>query len=98
MNAQSKTYNMAFYGLGAQKQIKDHNIGFVWLLPFSSNVKLSRTETETSDYHIQNIIGFDVSWYIQVMYSYKFNKGRNVKKIGHKVDVESDSKSKGIGM
>ncbi|NJO70474.1 MAG: TonB-dependent receptor [Bacteroidetes bacterium] len=80
VNAQSKTYNMAFYGLGAQKQIKDHNIGFVWLLPFSSNVKLSRTETETSDYHIQNIIGFDVSWYIQVMYSYKFNKGRNVKK------------------
>lgn len=98
VNAQSKTYNMAFYGLGAQKQIKDHNIGFVWLLPFSSNVKLSRTETETNDYHIQNIIGFDVSWYIQVMYSYKFNKGRNVKKIGHKVDVESDSKSKGIGM
>lgn len=98
VNAQSKTYNMAFYGFGAQKQIKDHSIGFVWLLPFSSNVKLSRTETDTKDYHIQNIIGFDVSWYIQVMYSYKFNKGRNVKKIGHKVDVESDSKSKGIGM
>lgn len=98
VNAQSKTYNMAFYGFGAQKQIKDHSIGFVWLLPFSSNVKLSRTETDTRDYHIQNIVGFDVSWYIQVMYSYKFNKGRNVKKIGHKVDVESDSKSKGIGM
>jgi outer membrane receptor protein involved in Fe transport len=98
VNAQSKTYNMAFYGFGAQKQIKDHNIGFVWLLPFSNNVKLSRTETETSAYHIQNIIGFDVAWYIQVMYSYKFNKGRNVKKIGHKVDVESDSKSKGLGM
>jgi outer membrane receptor protein involved in Fe transport len=98
VNAQSKTYNMAFYGFGAQKQIKDHNIGFVWLLPFSSNVKLSRTETDTRDYHIQNIIGFDVSGYIQVMYSYKFNKGRNVKKIGHKVDVESDSKSQGIGL
>ncbi len=98
VNAQSKTYNMAFYGFGAQKQIKDHSIGFVWLLPFSSNVKLSCTETDTRDYHIQNIVGFDVSWYIQVMYSYKFNKGRNVKKIGHKVDVESDSKSKSIGM
>jgi hypothetical protein len=32
------------------------------------------------------------------MYSYKFSKGKNVKKLGHKVDVESDSKNKGIGM
>lgn len=98
VDAQTKTYNLAFYGFGAQKQIKDHSIGFVWVLPFSSNVKLSRSETETKDYHIQNIIGFDVSWYIQVMYSYKFNKGKNVRKIGHKTDVESDSKSKGLGM
>lgn len=98
VDAQTKTYSLAFYGLGAQKQIKDHSIGFVWLLPLSSNVHLSRAETETPIYHIQNIIGFDVSWYVQVMYSYKFNKGRNVKKIGHKVDVESDSKTKSIGM
>jgi len=98
VDAQTKTYSLAFYGFGAQKQIKDHSIGFVWLLPLSTNVKLTRTETETPIYHIQNIVGFDVSWYVQVMYSYKFNKGRNVKKIGHKVDVESDSKSKSIGM
>jgi hypothetical protein len=31
------------------------------------------------------------------MYSYKFNKGKNVKKLDHKVDVESDSKSQSIG-
>lgn len=98
VDAQTKTYNLAFYGLGAQKQIKDHSIGFVWVLPFSSNVELSRSITETADYKIRNVIGFDVSWYIQVMYSYKFNKGKNVKKIGHKVDVESDSKSKGLSM
>jgi outer membrane receptor protein involved in Fe transport len=98
IDAQTKTYSLAFYGLGAQKQIKDHSIGFVWLLPLSSNVDLNRTETETDYYHVRNIIGFDVAWFIQVMYSYKFNKGKNVKKIGHKVDVESDSKSQGIGM
>jgi outer membrane receptor protein involved in Fe transport len=98
VDAQTKTYNLAFYGFGAQKQIKDHSIGIVWLLPLSTKVDLSRAETETPFYHIRNIIGFDVSWYIQVMYSYKFNKGRNVKKIGHKVDVESDSKKQGIGM
>jgi hypothetical protein len=96
--AQTKTYSLPMYGFGAQKEIKNHNIGFVWLLPLSKDVNLTRTETETSFYHIRNIIGFDVSWYIQFMYSYKFNKGKSVKKIGHKVDVESDSKTQGIGM
>jgi hypothetical protein len=98
VDAQSKTYSLPLYGFGAQKQIKDHNIGFVWVLPLSKDVDLTRTETKTPAYDITNIIGFDVSWYIQFMYSYKFNKGKNVKKVGHKVDVESDSKSQGIGM
>jgi hypothetical protein len=31
------------------------------------------------------------------MYSYKFNKGKNVKKLDRKIEVESDSKSQGIG-
>jgi hypothetical protein len=98
IEAYTKTYSLPFYGFGAQKQIKDHSIGFVWLLPLSKNVNLTRTETETPYYNVRNIIGFDVSWCIQFMYSYKFNKGKNVKKIGHKVDVESDSKKQGIGM
>ncbi len=97
VNAQSKTYSIPFYGFGAQKQLKNHSIGAFFLLPFSTNIEFSRTETETPYYQIQNIIGFDVSYYIQFSYSYKFNKGKNVKKIGHKVDVESDSKTQGIG-
>src|SRR5665647_1722915 len=31
VNAQSKTYNMPFYGPGVQTQIKDHSVGVVWL-------------------------------------------------------------------
>ena len=96
INAQSKTYNIPFWGPGVQKQIKDHSIGVVWVLPLSTNVRLSRTETETTDYSSTNIIGFDASNYIQFMYSYKFNKGKNVKKLNRKVDVESDSKSQAI--
>jgi hypothetical protein len=96
VDAQTKTYNLAFYGAGVQKQMKDHTLGFVYLLPFSKNGRLSRTETETPAYNIRTDIGFDVSYYIMVMYSYKFNKGKSVKKIDHKIDVESDSKSKGI--
>jgi outer membrane receptor protein involved in Fe transport len=97
MNAQSKTYSIPFYGLGVQKQIKDHSIGVFWLLPFSTDIKFSKTETETPAYNSRNIIGFDVSNYIQFMYSFKFNKGKNVKKLDRKIDVESDSKSQTIG-
>ena len=96
INAQSKTYNIPFWGPGVQKQIKDHNIGVVWVLPLSTNVRLSRTETETTAYSSTNIIGFDASNFIQFMYSYKFNKGKNVKKLNRKIDVESDSKSQAI--
>ena len=97
MDAQTKTYSIPFYGFGAQKQLKNHNIGAFFLLPFSTDIDFRRTETDTPDYHMQNIIGFDVSYYIQFMYSYKFSSGKNVKKLDRKIDVESDSKSQGIG-
>jgi outer membrane receptor protein involved in Fe transport len=97
VNAQSKTYSIPFYGLGVQQQIKDHSFGLFWLLPFSNDIKFSRTVTQTPAYNSTNTIGFNVSNYIQFMYSYKFNKGKNVKKLDHKVDVESDSKSQAIG-
>jgi outer membrane receptor protein involved in Fe transport len=96
INAQSKTYSIPFYGFGFQGQIKDHTLGVFWFLPFSTDVRLSRTETETTAFNSRNIIGFDASNYIQFSYSYKFNKGKNVKKLGRKIDVESDSKSKAI--
>ncbi len=96
INALSKTYSIPFYGPGIQTQLKDHSIGVVWVLPLSTNVRLSRTETETTAFYSRNIIGFDASNYIQFMYSFKFNKGKNVKKLDRKIDVESDSKSKAI--
>jgi len=97
LDAQSKTYSIPFYGFGAQKQIKNHSLGFFYLLPFSKNIDFRKTETTTPFYSARNIIGFDVSYYIQLMYSYKFNKGKNVKKLNREVKIESDSKSEGIG-
>jgi len=97
VNGQSKTYSTPFWGLGGQKQIKDHSIGIVYLLPFSKIVKISKTVTETPSCNSTNAVGFDVSNYIQFMYSYKFNKGKTVKKLNRAVDVESDSKSQTIG-
>jgi outer membrane receptor protein involved in Fe transport len=97
VNAQSKTYNIPFYGFGGQKTIKDHTFGLFWFLPLSGKVNLNRTETEVAGYRTTNIIGFNAANYIQFSYSWKFNKGRNVKKMDHKVDIESDSKSQAIG-
>ncbi|MDF1560231.1 MAG: hypothetical protein P1P83_08485 [Bacteroidales bacterium] len=61
-------------------------------MPLSTNVRLNRTETETPEYSSTNIIGFNASNYFQFSYSYKFNKGKSVKKLNRKVEVESDSK------
>ena len=97
VNAQSKTYNLPFYGFGAQKEAGDHNFGFFWLLPFSKDIEFSKTITETEFLYNRNIIGFDVSWFIQFSYSYKFNKGKSVKKLNRKIEIESDSKKGGIG-
>jgi outer membrane receptor protein involved in Fe transport len=97
INAQSKTYSVPLYGLGGQWQIKDHTIGIFWLLPFSKEIKFQRTETETAAFTSRNITTIDMSNFIMFSYSYRFNKGRNVKKLDHKVEVESDSKSQTIG-
>jgi outer membrane receptor protein involved in Fe transport len=97
MNAQSKTYSVPIYGLGIQKQIKDHSFGIFYLLPFSSTIKFSKTDTETPAFNSTNTTGIDIGYYIQFMYSYKFNKGKNIKKTNRDIEVESDSKSQVIG-
>jgi outer membrane receptor protein involved in Fe transport len=96
-SAQSITYSMPIYGVGASKQIKDHSLSLFWLLPFSKDVTFSRTVTETPYFNTVSRTGFDVSGFLQFSYSYKFNKGKNVKKIDHKSEIESDSKSQSIG-
>jgi hypothetical protein len=97
MNALSKTYSIPIYGLGVQKQLKNHSFAVFYLLPFSTTLKYSRTETRTPDFNSSNTTGVNFSNYIQFTYSYKFNKGKNVKKLDRKIDLESDSKSQTIG-
>jgi outer membrane receptor protein involved in Fe transport len=97
MNAQSKTYSVPLYGVGMQKQIKDHNFGVFYLLPFAGVTKFSRTETVAQSYNSTSSTSIDFRNFIQFSYSYKFNKGRNVKKLNRTVETESDSKSTIIG-
>ncbi len=96
INAQSKTYTLPIYGFGGQQQLKNHSIGIFWLLPFSKELDYQTIETETPAYVSKNITGIDFGNFIQFSYSYKFNKGKNVKKLNRAVDVESDSKSNAI--
>ena len=96
INAQSKTYTYPIYGGGVQQQLKNHSFGVFWILPFMKKVGYQRVETETPFYTSKNVTGIDFSNYFQFSYSYKFNKGKNVKKLNRKVDVESDSKSNAI--
>jgi outer membrane receptor protein involved in Fe transport len=98
INAQSKTYSVPLYGIGAQKRVKEnHNFGIFWLRPFSNEIRLNRTETETLAFSSTDIVGVDLAYFLQFSYSYRFNKGRNVKKINRKIEIESDSKSQVIG-
>lgn len=97
VNAQSKSYSMPFYGFGAQRQAGNHTYGFFWLLPLSKDITFNKTITETEYLYSKSTTGFDVSYFIQFMYSYKFNKGKSVKKLNRRVDVESDSKTEGVG-
>jgi hypothetical protein len=68
-----------------------------WLLPFRKDVKFQRTETETPAYTSAGTTGIDIANFIQFSYSYKFNKGKNVRKLDRKGQMESDSKSQAIG-
>ena len=96
VNAQSKTYSTPMYGLGGQRVWGNHTLGAFYFLPFKKYFVPTKTKTQTNVLYSETSTSFDVSYYIQVMYSYKFNKGKAVKKVGHKVETESDSKSDGI--
>ncbi|MBN1950532.1 MAG: TonB-dependent receptor [Bacteroidales bacterium] len=96
-SAQTLSYNPLIYGFGLQQNIKNHSWGIIYILPFSSKVTINKTITETPVIYSQNTSTFDASWFIQVMYSYKFNKGRSIKKADRKSEVESDTKSGGFG-
>lgn len=96
VNLQSKIYNTPFYGFGAQKNIGNHTLGFFYLLPFSKNVTVNRTETYTSGFNSKTTFDLDLSYFIQIMYSYRFNNGKSVKKTHREIETEDNFKTKGV--
>jgi hypothetical protein len=96
-SAETKTYSPLVYGLGAQQNIKNHSFGFFYLLPFSKELVYSKAVTNTPIIYARNTNSFETKWFVQIMYSYKFNKGRAIKKTEMKTEVESDTKGGGLG-
>lgn len=97
VDAQSKTYHPFIYGFGGNTKVKeDHTFGLFYMLPFNQNLKYNKSIVSTDLLYTENISTFDVNYFIQLQYHYKFNKGRAVKKIAKKVELESDTKSGGI--
>ena len=96
-DAQSKIRTIPLYGFGGQWQLKNHSIGLFWLLPFSKEIDYQKIETKTPAYTSTNITRIDFASWFQFQYLYKFNKGRSIKKLGRKVEIESDSKTQTIG-
>ena len=96
-SAQTITYNPLLWGLGFQQSIKDHTWGVFYLLPFSKTIRFTKVVTETPVIYSESKQLFDASWFVQVMYSYKFNKGRAIKKSDRKSEIDSDTKGGGLG-
>ncbi len=94
--AQSKTYSNPVYGFGGQYKLNNHTFSVNWVFPGTKDFIYSKTVTETDQLYSEAKSSFDVRFFIQFIYSYSFNKGKSVRKIGHKTDVESDTKSSGI--
>ncbi len=94
--AQSKTYSNPLYGIAGQYKLKNHTFAVNWLLPGTKNFNYSRVVTETDNLYSEVKSSFDVQYFIQFTYRYTFHKGKSIKKVGHKSQVESDTKSSGI--
>jgi hypothetical protein len=97
-DAYSKTYNLPLYGLGFQKQTEHHTFGLVYVQPFAGNVEFTKTITQTPVMYGDSRVSINLRGFVMFTYQYKFNRGKGVKKINRKLDVESDSKKDAIGM
>jgi hypothetical protein len=96
-SAQSVTYRPWIYGFGGQFNVENHSFGMVYVLPFRKEITFQRTVIDTDMLYSETENIFNTNMFIQIFYSYKFNKGRAVKKTEHKTDIESDTKQGGIG-
>lgn len=102
-NAQGTSLGPFFYGSGIRKEAGNHTIGVFWLLPGIKNLTVNKNDLAPKSnvpvngiypvlYTLHSQASFDARYFIQITYSYKFNKGKAVKKVNRTIETESDSK------
>ncbi|NBC82206.1 MAG: TonB-dependent receptor [Bacteroidetes bacterium] len=95
-DAQSKTISHPVYGAGGNYKLDNHTFAINWVFPGIKDYTYDKVITETPALYSKTSNNFDVRYFVQFVYSFNFKKGKSIKKIGHKSDIESDTKGGGI--
>jgi outer membrane receptor protein involved in Fe transport len=95
-NAQGTSTNPFFYGTGLRREFGNHTIGVFYLLPFTSKLVINKSDIKTESIVSTSEGSFNSKYFIQLQYSYKFNKGKAIKKVARNTEVESDTKKEGL--
>lgn len=94
--AQGSMQSPFFYGTGIRKEAGNHTIGMFYLLPLINRLTVMDNTVTTAQFSSRNKASFDSRLFIQLQYSYKFNKGKAAKKVSRQTETESDSKKGGL--
>ena len=92
VNAQGTSITPFFYGAGARKEIGNHSLGLFWLIPGITDLTVMDNTVVRSNFTTHSKASFDGRYFIQLTYSYKFNKGKAVKKVNRTTETDSDTK------
>lgn len=95
---QSTHYRDALYLVGLEKSIwKDKGkIGINWYEPFKTKFRFSRTVTQSTGIYQDDDNFVQLRTLISLKFTYRFNKGKEVKKLDRQKSLESDGKG-GLG-
>ena len=95
---QSTRYRDALYLFGLEKSIwKDKGkIGINWYEPFKSNFRFNRVVSKSQGFYQDDDNFVKLRTLVSLKFTYRFNKGKEVKKLERQKSLESDGKG-GLG-
>lgn len=95
ISAQRVIKRDAIYVFGLERNMFKNNNGKISLTvinPFMKKFSVENSVTETNNLRQEQDITVDVQPLVTVKFSYSFNKGKEIKKMDRKREIESDSK------
>ncbi|HEX2934104.1 MAG TPA: TonB-dependent receptor [Bacteroidales bacterium] len=95
ISAQRVIKRDAIYVFGLERNIFKNNNGKISITtinPFTKKFSIENSVTEAANLRQEQDITVDVQPLVTVKFSYSFNKGKEIKKMDRKREIESDSK------